>query len=370
MSSSDDRPAARLIGRFVRSGRVSCIAVLVAAACLPSTSGPTTPATSTEPSHGAPRTSPSASVSLPTPLGSTSALPAYPLVVTRGPRGGEQQIEIVSPRTSATSPVARGADPAWSTDGRSIVFACPGAAGWVPSICITAADDPSEGARPLVKDGDRPAPGPDGHAIAFHRGTVDVGDTWRVNRDGSGLTRLASGAFLSWSPDGNWLLGQPESAGFQLAVIGKEGGEARVLGTGYGPAWSPDGERIAYAVAGGRSSSLSVLSLATGSVETRNTATAELGGVAWLAGDAIAFVENGDVWRVDPGSTEPVRLTAGLEIPSGSLASPLAVSADGEWIAFANGPSDRSDLAIASAQGGWVLLDLGREAVTQPAWRP
>jgi len=91
-----------------------------------------------------------------------------------------------------------------------------------------------------------PAWSPDGTRLAFE----GDGDLWVVNADGSGLRRITSGpgedAEPDWAPDGRRIVFM---RGVALHVVKPDGGAVTPLGiAGLDPAWSPDGELLAYAV--------------------------------------------------------------------------------------------------------------------------
>jgi Putative zinc-finger len=302
----------------------------------------------------------------------SAAVPAPSrLVVTRtDATGSDPWIELVAPDGSATTRIGQGGDPAWLSAGL-IVYACKDPAIDLGGICSVDPDNPGS-AQLLAAEGDRAAPAPDGRSIAVHRGTVDVGETWMMAADGLGPRLISAGAFMEWSPDGAWLLGQPESAGFQVAIIGADGTGLRVLAPGYTPAWSPSGSAIAYGLVDEQGASLRTVDVATGVIETRYVAPpgSELTAPAWLPGGGIVFVLQGDLWRLDVGASQPVRLTTGLSIRADWFGDALAVSPDGAWIAFSSGGAADARVGFASVDGGWQMIETGSGPVTQPRWVP
>ena len=247
----------------------------------------------------------------------------------------------------STSPCPTGPAPDWRK--------APAPRGWAPTGWSSSARSrapTSSGSaasmrtlpgpvQPITADANHPAPAPDGRSIAFHRAGIDLGETWIVRADGSGERRVAPGFLLEWSPDGAWLAGQPDGAAVQVAIIRADGTGLRRLAPGRDPAWSPAGDRLVYVFnddQGG--ASLRTVDVATGEVTVQYAAAAgsELGEPAWLGDRGWVFVLDGDVWRLDVGASEPVRLTTDLAIEFGGLAGdPLAVSVDNQWIAFTTG---------------------------------
>ncbi len=298
-------------------------------------------------------------------------IPSGRLVVTRtDATGSDPWIELVAPGGSATTRIARGGDPATSSTGL-IVYACKDLSLNLSGICSVDPDH-SGSTQLLAAEGDRAAPAPVGGSIAVHRGTVDVGETWTMAADGSGPTLLSAGAFMEWSPDGAWLLGQPESAGLQVAIIRADGTGLRVLAPGYTPAWSPSGSAIAYGLVDEQGVSLRTVDVATGDIASRYVApsSSELTAPAWLPDGGIVFVMSGDLWRLDAGASQPVRLTTGLSIRADWFGDALAVSPDGAWIAFSSGGEADARVGIASVDGGWQMIETGSGPVTQPRWVP
>jgi Tol biopolymer transport system component len=128
--------------------------------------------------------------------------------------------------------------PAWSPDGKRIAFMGGASAGeydiWVVDIDGTNLVQLTDS---MGSDG-WPSWSPDGTRIAFTsvrddcayskapdcRTTGDIGphhDVWVVNVDGTGLARVTPefGQFMTWSPDGHYLL----VSGFELYVIRPDG---------------------------------------------------------------------------------------------------------------------------------------------------
>ncbi len=116
-----------------------------------------------------------------------------------------------------------------------------------------------------------PSWSPDGKRIAFVSSGVTPGmiyewddvHLYSMAADGTDVRRIAEGPLVHetprWSPDGERIayavfedrgLGQPPA--IYIHVVGSDGGTAqRLTDAASGPTWSPDGERIAYAKADG-----------------------------------------------------------------------------------------------------------------------
>ena len=158
-------------------------------------------------------------------------------------------------------------EPEWSPDGSKIAFArgsSNDAGHWVPHIWVADADGTG---RVQLTDGDvwdgSPSWSPDGTRIVFarlaHEGRdadgerIDADHYLAVmNADGSSLTPLTAGASWergpAWSPDGESIAYIADSA---VRVVSPDGGDDRAVADGAfwngGVSWSPDGTRLAFA---------------------------------------------------------------------------------------------------------------------------
>jgi Tol biopolymer transport system component len=174
--------------------------------------------------------------------------------VIRPDRSGEHQITWTYP--------AQTEFPAWSPDGRRIVFDRIGAGLWVVKV-------DGSGMKALTKekgfDDSDPAWSPDGRRIAFVRQGPTAGAVYVVGANGRGAHQLIKlpkrsdgDDGPSWSPDGKWIafsrhlnLTPPGAHGFtgttQIWIAGSDGRHAHLLvRRAGGPAWSPDGRWIVF----------------------------------------------------------------------------------------------------------------------------
>jgi TolB protein len=91
-------------------------------------------------------------------------------------------------------------DPAWSPDGRRLVFAS--ADEWGLSRGVVVASSGGAAVRVYRRPAAGPAWSPDGDWIAFTRTTARSGSIWLIRRDGTGLHRLSS---RRYDADPAWL---------------------------------------------------------------------------------------------------------------------------------------------------------------------
>ncbi len=150
----------------------------------------------------------------------------------------------------------QGADctPAWSPDGRRIIYACERSANY--DLCVINADgtDLTYLTESTV-DEVYPAWSPDGTRIAFSSGTYGDHDVYVMNADGTDPTRLTDSpgddGCPAWSPDGRRIVFVSYRDGHeQIYVMNADGSDQINLSNNeaneYWPDWSPDGEQIAF----------------------------------------------------------------------------------------------------------------------------
>ena len=163
------------------------------------------------------------------------------------------------PRNLTQNPAKKDVRPAWSPDGRSIAFVSrrgpssrckPGRCGPDRQSEIYVMNADGSRKRNLTRDrafDDYPTWSPDGRRIAFLRGRGFRGQLYVVNADGSGLRNLTPNqrpgytyGQLVWAPDGRTIY-------FGRYLVSTDGSGARKLP--YIPwtaVWSPDGRQIAF----------------------------------------------------------------------------------------------------------------------------
>lgn len=164
---------------------------------------------------------------------------------------GEGRLLVLDLRTRKVRPLRPrliGANPAWSPDGRFVLFARAGGLfiaglGKKPPRRITRGSD------------DYPDWSPDGRSIAFFRYERSGATLWVSTPEGKRLQAVhsARGDFLdlAWSPDGRRIAFSTGSTIFVVSVTRRRPRPRRLVWDAdnplSSPTWSPDGRLIAYA---------------------------------------------------------------------------------------------------------------------------
>lgn len=304
-----------------------------------------------------------------------------------GSRGEIYVLQLAAGLEPASEPVrvmsmnAEVEDPAWTADGREIVFSAgtrhnpglwrvaasgteaprriydsgdralhPAVAGtrlvyshWTQDVNIWKVDVPQAGAQAAATRfiastylDHMPTFSPDGKRVAFISNRAGVQDVWLVNADGSNLTRLTSlvegeALSLNWAPDGKRIVFQLNSGErAEVHELTIDGGPPRRLSNvpGLGmPAWSRDG-RFAYWVAhvGGEAQIFRSTLDSIGDTGRATQVTTAGGAAPAESADStcLYYVKQNAVWRMPLPSGGERQIS-----PSLSYAANFALAKDG-----------------------------------------
>ena len=148
-------------------------------------------------------------------------------------------------------------DPAWSPDGRRVVFVSDRRGG-NPELHVM--EVASGETRSLEVTGYQPRWSPDGSRIAYIDGASGLQEIYVMDADGTNVVQLtdneAADFSPDWSPDGSRIAFESDRDGGQeIYVMNADGSDpvnvSRSPDTFDGtPAWSPDGARIAFSAYG------------------------------------------------------------------------------------------------------------------------
>ena len=222
-------------------------------------------------------------------------------IVTSNPDG--------SGRTTLTATSTQPTLPAWSPDGTKIAFNSGPGAG---EIYVMDANGSGLTNLTNTAESETNSSWSVNGKIAYERrqgGTGGVPQIWTMNADGSGQTQFSgitqpTPTGPAWSPDGMKLA---FSSGGEIWVINANGtNELRLTttaSTDTDPAWSPDGLKIVFAKGG---SGITVIN-ADGSNEMPLAGGG--GGPAWSPdGTKIAYRGSSGIWTMDASGTNQVRI--------------------------------------------------------------
>jgi RNA polymerase sigma factor (sigma-70 family) len=227
-----------------------------------------------------------------------------------------------------------------------------------------------------------PAWSPDGKKILFRQGTEGAYESNLVVMDADGrnpklLTRGGADFNPAWSPDGSMILFNTNYAqGTVIRVMDADGGNIKQVSKkdALHPAWSPDGKKIAFSSSAGR------LAIHVMDADGSNVValTPNSGGndmyPAWSPdGKRIAFCSDraGDgpqLYVMDADGGNVKKLTAG---GGQHRATNPAWSPDGKQIAYSdNGPVDREIFVVNADGSGHKQLTRLEGQNLQVSWSP
>jgi Tol biopolymer transport system component len=193
----------------------------------------------------------------------------------------------------------------------------------------------------------------DGRRIAFDGrayATLFDFDVFVANADGSNRRRITRGPdrdlMPAWSPDGQTIAfsRQASEEGMPaIWLVAANGSNPRLLvQDGLAPSWSPDGARIAFEGLG------SVAVVAADGTGSRTIAAG--GEPAWSPnGRRLAFTRSGDVWVMQADGSGQRRLTR-------TVAEELepSFSPDGRWLLFSSDRTGNKDVYTMRPDGSGV----------------
>ncbi len=212
-------------------------------------------------------------------------------------------------------------DPAWSPDGSTIAFARSSAHG----ISVFVVDADGRNRRELTDpslSAQEPEWSPDGSMIAFSTGCDGI---MVMRADGTGVRSVVPSdgndcpVSPTWSADGTSLAFQNDG---ELFVVGVDGTHLRNLTNTFevyeaNPAWSPDGDRIAFVRAVDGDGSSEIWTMSPTGTDLRLVAGGELSplfSAVWSPDGQYLLIEHDEaVFRARPDGSDFQRLFAGFE---------------------------------------------------------
>ncbi|MBC8448032.1 MAG: PD40 domain-containing protein [Chloroflexi bacterium] len=176
---------------------------------------------------------------------------------------------------------------------------------------------------------------PDYRQFAYFAWPGDVSNDqvgiWAMNADYSDAHLIIrGGAYPSWSPDGGRLVA---NSGADMYVFNADGSGLRRVGPGEYPAWSRTSNWIAHRACVGGGCGIYLTDPDSGAQQRLTTGGSD-GQPAWSPdGQQIAYISQDDgnfeIYRVNADGTKKVRLTDSPTSDGLPIWSP-----DGQWIAF------------------------------------
>lgn len=213
---------------------------------------------------------------------------------------------------------------------------------------------------------------PEDGKIAFTSRRSGKDEIYVVDLNGSKPLKVVDGAMPAWSPDGNSLA---YVASAQVYVVNPDGSNPRQLTHAKTrtetPAWSPDGKRIAYVSYDDARDEIYVMN-ADGSNPIR--LTTDYGAApAWSPdGQYIAYVSAGEIYVMNSDGSNSRRLVTNHPKINASGLSDLAWSPDGQTLAFSMFVGEHDAIYTVNASGANLIRLTGSGDFNhrKPAWSP
>jgi TolB protein len=201
-------------------------------------------------------------------------------------------------------------EPAWSPDGRRIVFTSRRDGG--SHIYVMRANGThTRRLTSSARADDHPSWSPDGKWILFGR----EGALFRIPSSGGAAQRVGHGPgnadHPAWSPDGRLIAYDYRNPGTpirEIYVMRADGSENRRLtnlqGVSGSPAWSPDGKRIAFHGKAGTAGNFEIYTVGAGGKGLRQVtgSNSDAFEPAWSPDGRLAYSRDGAIWVDDNGT--------------------------------------------------------------------